>query len=86
MSERLAELFRSYNLRLQGPVPHKKRRGRITIRDAKSGTESRVHHGCIIHTRELRVYNITQEAINALIQVQCPRSVEIEVRKGLVNV
>lgn len=82
---KLTVLFTQQNLRTKGPIPHKRYRGRLTLRDPKTGSEGEVLHGCLIHSRELRVYDITQEAINSLIQFQCPLTVQIEVRKGLAN-
>lgn len=84
-AKRLADLFRSFDLRVKGPVVHKKYRGALTLRDPRSGSAEVGHHGVLIHCREVRVYEVTQEAINALIQFQCPLTVQIEVRKGTDN-
>lgn len=82
----LAALFKMHGLRVKGPVPHRKYRGSLKIRNPKTGILEKEIHGCLIHTRELRVYQPTQSVMDELIQWQCPASVSIEVRKGLVNV
>lgn len=81
----LAKMFRNQGLKTKGPVPHAKYRGCLTFRNPRTGSVEKEHHGCVIHTRELRIYNPTQELMNNLIQWQCPASVSIEVRKGLTN-
>lgn len=85
-SHALAVLFKDHGLRIKGPVPHKKYRGSLHFRNARTGMVEHEVHGCLIHTRELRVYRPNQSVINELIQWQCPASVSIEVRKGLTNV
>lgn len=82
---RLISLFQRHGLRTKGPIPHKVYRGRLTLRDPKTGEEGQVIHGSKIHSREVRVYEVSQAAINDLIQFQCPLTVQLEVRKGLTN-
>lgn len=81
----LAKMFQNQGLRIKGPVPHAKYRGYLAFRNPRTGAVEKEHHGCVIHTRELRIYNPTQELMNDLIQWQCPASVSIEVRKGLAT-
>lgn len=81
----LANIAREDGSKIKGPVPHSKHRGSLKFRNPKTGIVEKEHHGCIIHTRELRIYNPTQELINRLIQWQCPASVSIEIRKGLTT-
>lgn len=82
----LANFFRKHDLRIKGPIHLKKYRGRLEVRNPRTGSVDREINGCLIHSRELRVYEVTQIAMNELIQFQPPLTVQIEVRKGLMNV
>lgn len=72
-------------LKYQGPVCHRKYRGRFVLRPQRESHQTTILDNSIIHTREIRIPVVTQDLINKLINITCPLSVEIQVRKGLTK-
>lgn len=81
----IIDVLEDDGLKYQGPVCHKKYRGKFTVRPQRESHQCTTLENSIIHTREIRIPIVTQDLINKMISISCPLSVEIQIRKGINN-
>ena len=80
-AERIVETAKRTNARVSGPIPLPTEKEIVTIlRSPHKYKDSREQFECRTHKRLIDVYNVNQRTVDAMMKLDLPAGVDIEIK------